>query len=70
MPIFTNRLEAKLKELGVLEKAKRNTIAEQPDDCDNLDIDSMVDAFTWGQTEEGGEFRNDIDNKTERWKSK
>jgi len=34
MPIFTNRLEAKLKELGVLEKAKRYAI-KTFDDCDN-----------------------------------
>jgi hypothetical protein len=70
MPIFTKRLEAKLKELGVLEKAKMYTVKDDPDGCDNRDISSIGCAFPWGDTEERAEFWNDIENKTERWKSK
>jgi len=63
MPIFTNRLEAKLKELGVLEKAKRYAI-KTFDDCDNMDINSIASAFTWSDTDEGGDFWKGIDNVT------
>lgn len=64
MPIFTNRLEAKLKELGVLEKAKRNAIENDPNNCDNRNCASVGSAFCWEDTEEGWDFWNDIKNKT------
>jgi len=66
MPIFTNRLEAKLKELGVLEKAKAYVIKERPDDCDNQNINRLEAAFRFARTPEGFNYWYDIHEKTRR----